>query len=218
MSEISTLQAELIITEEAIQKILASQTLRHTTAEVQPIKVTEQQHIAVAVPNTITETHKTKPIVTLGTEPFAIAESKMDFASVLLHNAAQVAGFTKGFEVVTHRPTVCDMVFTDDQNRKLTTYVKQENDEPVVIVDMEGFKGTKECTKKTDAIIKYLTEHGVKVRAKRSVHNKPQGALRPIINKQKSKKAKQKASEEAVRQYLTGTTKAQSTRQHQYQQ
>lgn len=275
MSEITTLRAELVISEDAIQKILETDPIRHTTAEGHPIKTTEQQHIAVATPNivttaetepyrvtttepqhvtasephyvtavegphatvtetkhvTVTETKhvtvtaetqhatvaETKPIVTLGTEHFAVTESKIDFASVLLHHAAQAAGFINGFEVITRKPTVCDMVFTDDQGRKLTTYVKQENDEPVVVVDMEGFKGTKECTKKTDAIIKYLTEHGVKVRAKRSVHNKPEGVLRQMINKQKAKKNKQKASEEAVRNYLTGDPNAQSTRQQQHQ-
>ena len=177
----------------------------HVTAAAEPhhTTATEQRH-AVA---------ETKPIVTLGSEHFAVSESKIDAAAVLLNQAAHAVGFTEHFEVVTHNNTVCDMVFTDGEGHHMTTYVKQEKDKnPTVIVDLEGFKpGSKECSKKMDAIIKYLTERGVVTRAKRSVHNRPDGILR---KKLKGKKTSSTQQNEAISEYLNGTSKNKSTQKH----
>ena len=179
--------------------------VHHVTTTAEPHHTTAMaQHHAVA---------ESKPIVTLGSEHFAVSESKIDAAAVLLNQAAHAVGFTEHFEVVTHNNMVCDMVFTDGEGRHMTTYVKQEKDKnPTVIVDLEGFKpGSKECSKKMDAIIKYLTERGVVARAKRSIHNRPDGILR---NKLKGKKTSSTQKNKAISEYLNGTPKNISTQKH----
>ena len=139
-------------------------------------------------------------------------KSALDQVAVIAGHAAQAAGFTAGIQVVKHTERVCDIVYVDDRNRRMTVYVKNKEEErPSLVVDLEGFPpGGKECQKKMDELLKYLTSRGVVVRPKRRVHNKPEGVLRKKLNEKRRSK-RTPADKRKLVEYLT---RRQSNKQH----
>lgn len=157
----------------------------------QPTVVNEQPIAVVQSHNPVTvEAHQLvadvrKPIP--GT--FDLRKSVVDQVAVIIGQAAQTIGFTSKIEVVSHNETVCDIVYVDDKDRKLTAYVNKGTDgKPNLIVDLEGFKpNERECGKKMDALLKYLTDRGITVRPKRKAHNNPEGVLRKKLAARRKK-------------------------------
>ncbi len=147
----------------------------------------------------------------------AVKKSTKDFAehninkvNSIVKDAANFAGFSSESKVIKNKDGILDIVFKDEQGRKLTTYSKlNKNLNPSLALDLEGFDtSTKACSIKMNKVITYLNEHGVPFKYKILKHNKLNGVLRKAINK------KSNIENSSISDYLKdkGTTKQNKSR------
>lgn len=119
--------------------------------------------------------------LTKGTQKLALDNFK--FVNSIVEGAARNTGFTKPVKILKQTGSLLDIVFTDDQNRRLSAYCKLDKQlNPSLALDLEGFNpNSDQCTTKMDEIVKYLQEHGVPFNYKIIRHNQPSGVLRSIM-------------------------------------
>jgi hypothetical protein len=112
-----------------------------------------------------------------------LAMDNFKFVNSIVGDAARNTGFTKQVKILKQTGSLLDIVFTDDQNRRLSAYCKLDKQlNPSLALDLEGFDThSGQCTTKMNEIVKYLQEHGVPFNYKRIRHNQPSGVLRSIV-------------------------------------
>ena len=153
-----------------------------------------------------------------------IKKSSMDYAEAnfkhvasVVMNAAKATGFNAKERVIQNTKDIKDIIFTDDQGRNLSAYIKLNKElNPTLALDLEGFGKNDPCSEKMDEIVKYLTEHGVSFSFKKLKHNNPTGVLRKSLHKAKERvkaETSKPANEHNIQDYLTsgGNTGFQNT-------
>lgn len=139
--------------------------------------------------------------LTKGTKKLAFDNFR--FVNNIVQRAAKTTGFNIETNIMKQTESLLDIVFTDQQNRRLSAYCKLDKQmNPSLALDLEGFdRNTDDCSTKMNEIIKYLREHGVPFTCKSIRHNQPKGVLRALVN-QKNKDEKQKI----LTEYLKGNS------------
>ncbi len=120
-----------------------------------------------------------------------LAGENLKYVNKIVKEAAIHAGFDKGTIVVKKTGAVSDIIFTDNQGRKLTAYSKLNKEmNPSLAIDLEGFNSdSNACSIKMNEIVNYLNSKGIPFKYKRIKHNNPTGVLRKSISKKDIKDA-----------------------------